>query len=59
MGAAIAREIGIEAELIKGDRGIFDVAADGKIIYSKYESGDFPPDNLIIDLLRELREGGR
>jgi selT/selW/selH-like putative selenoprotein len=29
-------------QLIKGSRGIFDVAVDGDLIYSKYQTGEFP-----------------
>ena len=40
-------------ELIKGDRGIFEVRADGDLIYSKKECGDrFPAEAEIIRLLR-------
>ena len=49
----IAHDLGIRAELIKGDRGIFEVRADGDLIYSKKECGDrFPTETEIIRLLR-------
>ncbi len=52
MGATIARATGIEAELIEAGQGIFDVAVDGKIIYSKYRTGEFPAEEHIVALLR-------
>jgi predicted Rdx family selenoprotein len=32
----------VTIELIKGDRGVFDVRADGTLIYSKNTTGRFP-----------------
>ncbi len=40
--------------MIKGDDGIFDVQADGRMIFSKHETGRFPePD----EVLAKLRKG--
>ena len=40
--------------MIKGDDGVFDVQADGRMIFSKHETGRFPePD----EVLAKLREG--
>jgi selT/selW/selH-like putative selenoprotein len=33
---------GIEAELVHGASGVFDVAVDGRRIFSKHEAGRFP-----------------
>jgi len=35
-----------------GDRGQFDVIADGDLIFSKHEVGRFPEDDEILGLLR-------
>ena len=43
---------GIEAELIRGDRGVFDVEADGEVIFSKHMEDRFPTDAEIIEQLR-------
>ncbi|PRP93504.1 Rdx family protein [Enhygromyxa salina] len=32
----------IEAELIKGDRGAFEITLDGELIYSKLKTHAFP-----------------
>ena len=50
----MSRELGVEAQLIAGDKGVFDVAANGKVIFSKYASGRFPEDREIVDALRSL-----
>ena len=48
----IKRELGIDAELVKGRGGIFDVAADGDVIYSKHTAGRFPDDDEVIAAIR-------
>lgn len=51
MAAEIQREIGVKAILVKGDNGIFDVFKDGKLVFSKDESGRFPePAEIVIAL---------
>lgn len=52
MAAAISNEFGIEAELIKGKDGIFDVVVDGKLIYSKHQTKRFPENEEILSILR-------
>jgi len=32
----------LEAELIGGSKGIFDVVVDGKVVFSKFKTGRFP-----------------
>ena len=44
--------MGIEAELTRGDRGVFDVAANGRVLFSKHSTGRFPDDEEIIKALR-------
>ena len=41
----------MEATLIKGDNGIFDVVVDGDKIFSKHEQGRFPTPKEIVDRL--------
>ena len=33
---------GIKVDLIKGSNGVFDVEIDGKLVYSKRNTGRFP-----------------
>ena len=44
----------IAAELIEGSNGIFDVVANGKLIFSKDEEQRFPEHEEIISALRAL-----
>jgi selT/selW/selH-like putative selenoprotein len=38
--------------LIAGGGGIFDVAVDGRRIYSKHDTGRFPTDEEVLSQLR-------
>jgi selT/selW/selH-like putative selenoprotein len=40
--------------LIKGRGGIFDVVANGKLIFSKHAEGRFPDDDEVVAAVREL-----
>jgi hypothetical protein len=48
----LSKELGIDATLIEGDRGVFDVARDGTVIFSKFKVGRFPKDAEIVQALR-------
>lgn len=48
--------MGIEAELTRGDRGVFDVAADDSVVFSKYNTGRFPDDDEIIQTLAKIKK---
>ena len=54
MAETIKKEVGIEAELIEGAGGIFDVKVDNDLIYSKQETGEFPEHRLIIEKVASL-----
>jgi selenoprotein W-related protein len=51
LAAAIKAKHGVEVQLIEGDGGIFDVKADGKLIYSKHETGRFPEHSEVLSQL--------
>lgn len=51
MAAAIEGETGVEAELIPGGNGIFDVVIGSRKIFSKDETGRFPENDEILSLL--------
>ena len=53
MVAELEQRTGTKATLIKGDRGIFDVKADGKLIFSKHKVGRFPNDGEVAGLLSQ------
>ena len=39
-------------EIVEGSGGVFEVTFDGKLIYSKKETGEFPEENEILDILK-------
>ena len=51
MAAKIKQETGAEAELIRGDSGVFDVTRDGELLFSKHETGRFPEEDEVLALL--------
>ena len=48
LAAALKEALGVEATLIRGSDGIFDVAVDGALVFSKDEAGRFPSHDEII-----------
>ncbi len=55
MAAALKASFDIEATLIKGGGGVFDVALDDEIIYSKHDTGRFPTNEEIVGLIKERK----
>jgi predicted Rdx family selenoprotein len=51
----IRRELGVEAELVKGDNGVLDVVADGALVFSKDRDGRFPAPGEIAKAIRAAR----
>jgi selT/selW/selH-like putative selenoprotein len=49
LAAEIEKARGISATLIKGSGGQFEVAVDGKPIFSKKQLGRFPEPSEILD----------
>jgi selT/selW/selH-like putative selenoprotein len=52
LAAEIRRGIGVEAQLIEGRGGVFDVVADGKLLFSKKVERRFPDRDEILGKLR-------
>ena len=52
MAAEVKKALGIEATLVKGDGGVFDVKANGKLIYTKEKTFRFPEEGEITRLLQ-------
>jgi len=52
LAAAIEAATGVEAELVRGGGGIFDVTVDGERIFSKQSAGRFPEPDEILERLR-------
>ena len=47
----------MQAELIKGSGGVFDVTVDGALVYSKHATGRFPENAEVLQALRTLSRG--
>ena len=54
MAAKIKDTFGEEAFIIEGAGGIFDVNVDGKLVYSKHETGEFPNEDALVEEMRAL-----
>jgi selT/selW/selH-like putative selenoprotein len=52
LAKAIEENTGIKAELIKSGGGVFEVEADGELIFSKKKEFRFPEDSEIINILK-------
>ena len=52
MAVAIENSFGLKPELVDGADGIFDVAVDGKVVFSKQETGEFIEAPEIVELIR-------
>jgi len=50
----LRRELGVEPELVLGDRGVFDVIVDGTTVFSKHAAGRFPEDTTLLEVIRSL-----
>jgi selenoprotein W-related protein len=44
----------VQPDLVKGANGVFDVTADGTLIYSKHRTGRFPEHAEVLQALRGL-----
>lgn len=42
MADELREALGVEAKLVPGGNGIFDVIVDGGLVFSKFETGRFP-----------------
>ena len=50
----IKKALNVTSKLIEGSGGVFDVTADGKLIWSKHDKGRFPEHKEILDQLRAM-----
>lgn len=55
MAAEIKQALGVQPELVKGGDGIFDVAADGVLLFSKHRDDRFPGGAEVLEALRNLK----
>ena len=50
--AVLKQEFGVDAELVEGGGGVYDIVADGELVFSKHAANRFPDDAEIVELLR-------
>jgi selT/selW/selH-like putative selenoprotein len=55
LAASIKKQFGVDAELIRGKSGVFDVHLDGTLIFSKHELNRFPEPGEVERLIQERR----
>jgi len=53
LAARLQDEFGIDARLVEGEKGVFDVVADGDLLFSKHAAGRFPDEQEIVEKLRQ------
>ena len=54
MAEAIKREFNVDAKLIAGGGGIFDVHVNGTQIWSKHQTGRFPEHREVLERAHAL-----
>ena len=52
MAARIKEATGIDSRLVPGGGGIFDVAVDDELVYSKFRTGAFPDEEELVAQLQ-------
>jgi selT/selW/selH-like putative selenoprotein len=53
----LKERFGVDAELIRGKDGVFDVSVDGKLVFSKHELGRFPEPGEVEAEIGRLKAG--
>lgn len=56
LAAELKKELKAEVELIEGSNGIFEVKADGRLVFSKDSAGRFPDPGEVSVLMREAKQ---
>jgi selT/selW/selH-like putative selenoprotein len=54
LAAELKNEFGVQARLIRGGGGIYDVTVDGEVVFSKFRAGRFPDPGEVAKILRRL-----
>jgi selenoprotein W-related protein len=55
LAAAIEKRFGVPPALIEGSGGVFDVTANGNLIFSKHQAGRFPEEHEVLDVLASAK----
>jgi len=55
LAAELKANVDVEAELVAGSGGVFDVVVDGQVVYSKQSSGNkFPINDALIEQIKKI-----
>ena len=55
MADELQQALGVEAKLVPGGGGVFEVKVDGKTVYSKWDTGRFPNPGEITKILGGMK----
>ncbi|MGB2984383.1 MAG: Rdx family protein [Phycisphaerae bacterium] len=58
MAGAIKKQFGVDAKIIKGAGGVFDVRVDGESIWSKHHTGRFPEHHEVLERIKTVTAKG-
>jgi predicted Rdx family selenoprotein len=53
LAAALENTLGLKADLVEGGDGIFDVAVEGHVVFSKQARGGFAPTHDMVEMVRK------
>ena len=56
LAEAMKKDFGVDATLIEGRGGVFDVHVNGTQIWNKHDVGRFPEHNEVLDKMKELSD---
>ena len=56
MAEAIKKNFAVDATMIEGGGGVFDVHVDGSQIWNKHDVGRFPEHEEVLDKIKEFAE---
>jgi selenoprotein W-related protein len=48
VAAELEQELQAKVKLVRGSGGVFDVVVDGRLVYSKHETGRFPEPGEVV-----------
>ena len=55
MAASLKQRFNVDAELIPGKNGVFDVHVDGTLVFSKHDVSRFPAPGEVEDAIARLK----
>lgn len=52
----LKEKFGVEAKLIAGGGGIFEVKVDGRVVFDKFSAGRFPQEREVVDKIEKIKK---